>query len=1336
MTVQDNLNITTISLPDSTKGATYYQALAATGGRTPYTWAITEGALPDGLSLHTAKGVIEGTPINHATFSFTVEVSDADGRSDSKTLTITVYPSLSITTTGLKPWTKDRAGYSETLTATGGKTPYAWSVSAGSLPNGLSLNANTGVLSGTPNLEGTYTFTIKATDANGAEGTTEFTLTVNPLLTIPTASLANGTVGALYTSIVTASGGTTPLTWSVSAGTLPAGLALDPATGIISGAPTTAGTSTFTISITDASGANKTKQLTIEIVAVLGITTTTLADATVGAAYTQTIALTGGKSPYTWSTTQGSLPSGMTLDTATGILSGNPTSPGTFAFTVQATDVDARTATKTLSVIVYTPLGITTAGLKPWTKDRAGYSETIAATGGKTPYAWSVSAGSLPNGLSLNANTGVLSGTPNLAGSYTFTIRATDANGAVNTNEFTVTISPALSITTTSLASGNIGSLYSQQVINTGGTAPMTWAITAGTLPAGLTLDAATGIISGNPTTPGTSTFTVQVTDASGANTTKQLSIEIVAALNISTTTLADATVGAGYAQTIAATGGKSPYFWETTGTIISSYGLSISPSTGIISGTPNASGTITFVVKVTDANAKVALKTLSITVFSPLSITTTGLKPWTKDNAGYSETITATGGKTPYAWSVSEGSLPNGLSLNANTGVLSGTPNLAGSYAFKIKAADANGATASQSFTVVINPAMTITTASLSTVTVGSAYNQQVSVTGGTSPLTWSISAGALPVGLTLDRATGVISGTPTTAGTSLPTVRIADASGASITKSYSLTVYAAPNISVTPAAFAFGSVGNSMTKDIPVTLSNSGGTSLNISSIVIEGTGFSLVNAPSTPAAISNGSSLLFAVRFSPSLNGSYSGKLTILSNDPDSGTLVYNLTGTGVNPPDISVNVGTADFGTMPVNTVKQTTITIRNDVSAGQGDLIINSFALSGAGFNFATPPVYPQTIAPGATANITISFSAGTAGIYTGTLKILSNDPDEAEVTVNLQATVQQPPDITVSTATLSFGSVLTNGSKTLDLSISNSGDSDLVVSNIAITGTVFTFATAPSLPMTIAKGNTGTVTIKFMPVSAQVYNGTVTVTSNDPDSPTTTVNLTGTGISQPEIDITPVSLTFGNVSTSTTLDKTVSIRNTGTANLTLTSALTITGSTAFTIVAQPATPITPGGSVNVTIRFSPTAVFEYSGYLRVQSNDSDEPDLSIPLSGTGTTQSTSTSGGGTISSSGGGGPCFIATAAYGSYLDPHVSVLRAFRDKYLLTNQAGRAFVDFYYRTSPPVADYIRQHESLRTVTRWALTPVVYVIQYPFALGIFAVIGVITGIRRKRTEHK
>ena len=128
------------------------------------------------------------------------------------------------------------------------------------------------------------------------------------------------------------------------------------------------------------------------------------------------------------------------------------------------------------------------------------------------------------------------------------------------------------------------------------------------------------------------------------------------------------------------------------------------------------------------------------------------------------------------------------------------------------------------------------------------------------------------------------------------------------------------------------------------------------------------------------------------------------------------------------------------------------------------------------------------------------------------------------------------------------------------------------------------------------------------------------------------------------------------------------------------------------------------GTCTFQALFLPTSAGAMNAGLSIPSDDAATPTVTVALSGTG-------GGGG-----GDGGRCFIATAAFGSYLDPHVKVLRVFRDRFLLGNSAGAAFVDFYYRHSPPVADYIRQHETLSTGVRWFLTPCIYLLEFPSLL--------------------
>ena len=247
---------------------------------------------------------------------------------------------------------------------------------------------------------------------------------------------------------------------------------------------------------------------------------------------------------------------------------------GAFNFTVGVEDAQSTPATDTqaLSItIVPETLAITTPTLADGQVGVA-YSQAVTATGGVMPYAWSVSAGALPGGLSLNAATGEISGTPTAMETANFTVEVADSQGipATDTQALSITVQPAgLIITTGTLPGGQVGAAYSQTLAATGGVAPYAWAVSTGTLPDGLSLNASTGEISGTPTTHGTSNFTVEVTDSQStpATDTQALSIEVIpATLVVTTATLPDGTVGAAYSQTLAATGGVVPYTWSVAG--------------------------------------------------------------------------------------------------------------------------------------------------------------------------------------------------------------------------------------------------------------------------------------------------------------------------------------------------------------------------------------------------------------------------------------------------------------------------------------------------------------------------------------------------------------------------------------------------------------------------------------------------------------------------------------------------------------------------------------------------------------------------------------------------
>lgn len=256
------LAITTTSLPDAAQDSSYNHQLAASGGRSPYTWTQTSGALPPGITL-SSSGLLSGSPSSAGSYSFSVEVGDAAGSKSVQALSLTVQPPPpTVTTSTLPVATTGMSIGSTTFTATGGTLPYTWSVASGSLPTGLQLV--NGVLSGTPTTAGTWSFVIQVQDSLARIGTRSYSMVVASPVTITTTSLASGSVRKTYSRTLVASGGQTPYTWTVLDGTLPPGLRLSTG-GVLSGKPTTRGTFTFTVKVTDVAGRWATRNYTVSI---------------------------------------------------------------------------------------------------------------------------------------------------------------------------------------------------------------------------------------------------------------------------------------------------------------------------------------------------------------------------------------------------------------------------------------------------------------------------------------------------------------------------------------------------------------------------------------------------------------------------------------------------------------------------------------------------------------------------------------------------------------------------------------------------------------------------------------------------------------------------------------------------------------------------------------------------------------------------------------------------------------------------------------------------------------------------------------------------------------
>ena len=245
-------------------------------------------------------------------------------------------------------------GYSQTVSASGGTAPYNYTVTAGSLPPGLSLNASTGVLSGTPVTPGAYNFTITATDANTCSGMRGYAVSIScPVITLTPAVLPDGQAGVAYSQAVSASGGTAPYSYAVTAGALPPGLLLNPTTGVISGTSTSPESYSFAITATDANACSGSRAYALDInCPVITLSPATLPEGQVDVAYSQTPSASGGTAPYTYAITGGTLPGGLILNSVTGEISGTPNATGNFPFEITATDANVCEGTRSYAIVV------------------------------------------------------------------------------------------------------------------------------------------------------------------------------------------------------------------------------------------------------------------------------------------------------------------------------------------------------------------------------------------------------------------------------------------------------------------------------------------------------------------------------------------------------------------------------------------------------------------------------------------------------------------------------------------------------------------------------------------------------------------------------------------------------------------------------------------------------------------------------------------------------------------------------------------------------------------------------------------------------------------------
>jgi len=681
------------------------------------TYALTGGTFPPGLSLDPATGSIAGTPTAPGVYTFTATATNGTRNADA-TATYTVVPvgALGLDYTSPQTFTAGSAIATQVPSITN-PTPgltTTFAVTGDALPAGLTLNPD-GTITGTPTTPGVYTFTITATNgARTAASSPTYTVTPAAALTVdyttPQIFIA-GTAIATQTPVLANPTPGVATSYAVTAGTLPDGLTLN-ADGTITGSPTTPGIHVFTITATNGTRtATSSPSYTVVPAAALTVDYATPQTFTAGTAITTQAPVLANLTPgvaTTYAVTSGALPDGLALN-ADGSIIGTPTTPGVYAFTITATNgtrVALSSPTYTVPPAAALSLAYTTPQTYPVgtaiTTQAAGLGN--ATPGLNTTYA--LTGGSLPAGLTLDAGTGSISGTPAVPGLYTFTITATNGGRSALSNTTTYTVNPAanLAVSYASPQTFPVGSAISTQspvLANANPGLTTTYAISSGSLPAGLTLSS-DGTITGTPTSAGVYTFAITATNGTRTPAMSNLVAYTVSALAptaLNYTSPITYTASLTIANNDPNPTGGAPTAYSIAGGSLPA-GLSLDPATGVISGTPTAGGT--FSVTISGSNsAGGTSQILNITVLAYPTANLSSNPSTVPIGQSSSLTVLFTGSASGTAVLTGDG-IATPLAVTSGTSVPTGVVNVPGTLrSYSLTVTNAQGYTATSQTTV-----------------------------------------------------------------------------------------------------------------------------------------------------------------------------------------------------------------------------------------------------------------------------------------------------------------------------------------------------------------------------------------------------------------------------------------------------------------------------------------------------------------------------------------------------------------------------------------------------------------------------------------------------------
>ena len=410
---------------------------------------------------------------------------------------------------------------------------------------------------------------------------------------------------------------------------------------------------------------------------------------------------------------------------------------------------------------------------------------------------------------------------------------------------------------------------------------------------------------------------------------------------------------------------------------------------------------------------------------------------------------------------------------------------------------------------------------------------------------------------------------------------------------------------LTVSPQSVSFGNVPVGSNGSQTVSLLNTGTGPVNVSQATMAGNGFGM-SGLAVPMTLGPGQSTAFTVSFAPAGAGSASGNISVVSNAANSVSTVA-LSGMGVQP-QISAAPGSVSFGTVTVGQTSSQAVTLTN---AGGAPLNITQLAGPGTGFSL-TGLALPLTLAPGKSTAFTVSFTPTSGASSSSSLMLMSNAPTSPTTIPLSGAGSAQVLQLTPSTTALSFGNQTLNASATQSVTLTNTGNSAVSISQVNVAGTGFTLNGSAPL-VTLSAGQAASFSVTFTPTVAGNATGSASVVSTAANSPLS-ISLAGVGV-QPQISVVPGSVSFGTVTVGQTNSQTITLSNPGTANLTVTQSAGPGTGFGLTGLALPLT-LAAGKSTAFTVSFTPTSGTNSSSSLTLISNAPNSP-TTIPLSGTG-----------------------------------------------------------------------------------------------------------------------